>query len=154
MQAEILSPKTATGASAIKYGVIGSLAGAMAMDLVMIIESLLLGEPVDAFLALIGSVLGCGTLVGAVTHLLTGSLLGLLFGLAVHQVRFLNIDSVQTGTWLGVLVGLVTIPLGCVPVAILAGISIVEMVSFSFIPHLIWGAVMGVVAGYGLRLSR
>jgi len=150
MQVESKSPKTATGATVIKYGVIGSLAGTIAMDLVMVVESLLLGMPVNGFLALIGSVVGGGALVGAAIHLLTGSLLGLLFGLAVYQVPFLNIDSVRKGTWLGVLVGLITIPLGCVPTAILAGVSIVEMVSFSFIPHLVWGAVMGVVAGYGL----
>jgi hypothetical protein len=151
MQGQNAYPKFGTRASAIKYGLIGSLAGTIAMDLLMVVESLLLGMPVTGYLAVIGSVVGGGALVGAAIHLLTGSLLGLFFGLAVYQVPILNIDSVRKGTWLGVLVGLVTIPLGCVPAAILAGVSIVEMVSFSFIPHLVWGAVMGVVAGYGLR---
>lgn len=124
------------------------------MDLVMVVESLLIGAPADSFVALIGSVVGGGTLVGVVAHLLTGSLLGLLFGAAVHRVRFLNIESVRRGVWLGVLAGVVTIPLGCVPFAVAADVSIVEIVSFSFIPHLVWGAVLGSIAGYKMRPKR
>jgi len=144
-------PETATGSRAIKFGLIGSLAGTMAMDLVMVAESLIIGEPVDGFVALIGSVVGGGVLVGVVAHLLMGSLLGLLFGTAIYKVRFLNIESMRKGVWLGVLAGLVTIPLGCVPVAIVTGVPIIEMVSFSFVPHLVWGAVLGVVAGYAMH---
>jgi len=139
-----------TSSKAIKFGVIGSLAGTIAMDLVMVVESLIIGEPVDGFVALIGSAVGGGTLVGMVAHLLMGSLLGLLFGVAIHKVRFLNIESVRKGVWLGVLAGLVTIPLGCVPVAIVTHVPIIEMVSFSFVPHLVWGAVLGVIAGYAM----
>ena len=148
-QGESQGPETATSSRAIKFGLIGSLAGTIAMDLVMVVESLIVGEPVDGFVALIGSVVGGGTLVGAVIHLLMGSLLGLLFGTAIYQVRFLNTESVRKGVWLGVLAGLVTIPLGCVPVAIVTGVPIIEMVSFSFVPHLVWGAVLGVIAGAG-----
>ena len=151
LQEESQGPETATSSKAIKFGVIGSLAGTLAMDLVMVVESLIIGMPVDSFVALIGSVVGGGALVGVVLHLLMGSLLGLLFGIAITKVRFLNIDSVRKGVWLGVLAGLVTIPLGCVPTAVVAGVPIIEMVSFSFVPHLVWGAVLGVVAGYGMR---
>jgi ethanolamine transporter EutH len=148
-QGESQGPETATSSRAIKLGLIGSLAGTLAMDLVMVVESLIVGEPVDGFVALIGSVVGGGTLVGVVVHLLMGSLLGLLFGTATYKVRLLNIESVRKGVWLGVLAGLVTIPLGCVPVAIVTGVPIIEMVSFSFVPHLVWGAVLGVIAGAG-----
>lgn len=139
------------GARAIKFGVIGSLAGTIAMDLVMVVESLIMGEPVDSFVALIGSVVGGGTLVGVVIHLLMGSLLGLLFGAAVSKVPYLHISSWRRGVWLGLLAGLVTIPLGCVPFALIIDFSVVEMVSFSSIPHLVWGAVLGAIAGYMLR---
>jgi len=150
-QVQSPSPETATGSRAIKVGLIGSLAGTLAMDVVMVVESLIIGAPVDGFVALIGSVVGGGALVGVVLHLLMGSLLGVLFGVAIWQVRLLTIDSVQKGAWLGLLAGLVTIPLGCVPVAIITDVPIVEMVSFSFIPHLVWGAVLGVIAGYRMR---
>jgi len=148
-QGESQGPETATSSRAIKFGLIGSLAGTIAMDVVMVVESLIIGAPVDGFVALIGSIVGGGALVGVVLHLLMGSLLGLLFGIVVWQVRFLNIGSVRKGVWLGVLAGLVTIPLGCVPVAIVTGVPIIEMVSFSFVPHLVWGAVLGVIAGAG-----
>lgn len=132
---------------AIQLGLIGSLAGTIAMDLVMVVESLIIGEPVDGFLALLGSLVGGGALVGMVAHLLMGSCLGLIFGAMTAQIRYLHIDSVRKGLWLGVLAGLVTIPLGCIPVALVAGIPIIEMVSFSFLPHLVWGAVLGLIAG-------
>jgi hypothetical protein len=148
-QVQSPSPETAISSRAIKFGLLGSLAGTLAMDLVMVVESLIIGAPVDGFVALIGSVVGGGALVGVVLHLLMGSLLGFLFGTAVWQVRFLNIGSVRKGVWFGVLAGLVTIPLGCVPVAIVTGVPIIEMVSFSFVPHLVWGAVLGVIAGAG-----
>ena len=150
-QGEGQGAEAAARSRAIKLGVIGSLAGTIAMDVVMVVESLIIGAPVDGFVAVIGSAVGGGALVGVVLHLLMGSLLGLLFGIAITKVRFLNIDSVRKGVWLGVLAGLVTIPLGCVPTAVVAGVPIIEMVSFSFIPHLVWGAVLGVVAGYGMR---
>ena len=150
-QEESQRPEGATSSRAIKVGLIGSLAGTLAMDLVMVVESLIVGEPVDGFVALIGSVVGGGALVGAVIHLAMGSLLGVLFGAAIHHVRLFNVESVRKGVWLGLLAGLVTIPLGCVPFAIMIHFSIIEMVSFSFIPHLVWGAVLGVIAGYAMQ---
>jgi ethanolamine transporter EutH len=151
MQVESASPKLATRATAVQYGLIGSLAGTIAMDVVMVVEALILGEPLNIFLALIGSVVGGGPLVGLVLHLLMGTLLGLLFGAAVYYIDVLTIDSMRKGVWLGLLAGLVTIPFGCVPTALVAGVPVIEMVSFSFIPHLVWGAILGVIAGQGLR---
>jgi hypothetical protein len=149
-QEEGQRPETLTLSSAIRFGVIGSLAGTIAMDLVMIPESLMIGEPADSYLALIGSVLGGGALLGVAMHLVMGSLLGLIFGVVVHKVDFLRIDTFWKGVWLGILAGLVTIPFGCVPFAVATGVPIPFMVGFSFVPHLVWGAVLGVVAGYGL----
>ena len=152
-QEERRSPEAELAHRVIKFGLIGSLAGTVAMDLVMVVESLIIGQPLDGFVALIGSVVGGDALVGVVVHLLMGSLLGFLFGIAIYQVRALNIDSVQKGVWLGVLAGLVTIPTGCVPVAIVTHVPIVEMVSFSFVPHLVWGAVLGVITGKAIHSS-
>jgi len=149
-QGEGQGAEAAARSRAIKLGVIGSLAGTIAMDVVMVVESLIIGAPVDGFVAVIGSAVGGGALVGVVMHLAMGSLLGLLFGLAVWRVRLFKIESMRKGVWLGLLAGLVTIPLGCVPTAMVTHVPVVEMVSFSFIPHLVWGAVLGLVAGYGL----
>lgn len=147
-QEESQGTEITTSSKALRYGLIGSLAGTVAMDLVLVVESLIVGVPVDSFVSLIGSVAGGGALVGVVAHLLMGSLLGLLFGTAICKVCFLNIDSVRKGVQLGVLAGLVTIPLGCVPFAIVADVPIIMLVSFSFVPHLVWGVVLGVITGY------
>jgi hypothetical protein len=145
---------TVTLTKGIVIGVIGSLAGTIAMDLVMVGEFSMMGLPADTYLALIGSVMGGGVPLGVVLHLLLGSLLGLAFSAAVLKVGALHIDSVRKGVGLGILAGLVTIPLGCVPFAIITGVPIASMLSFSTIPHLVWGTVLGVVAGYGLRSRK
>jgi hypothetical protein len=150
-QEEAQRPETLTLTRAITVGVIGSLAGTIAMDLVMVAESVMIGQPADGYLALIGSVLGGGALLGVAMHLVMSSFLGLVFGAAVYYFDVLRITTFWKGFWLGILAGLVTIPFGCVPVAIVTGVPIPFMVSFSFIPHLVWGAVLGVVAGYGMR---
>jgi ethanolamine transporter EutH len=147
-------PETYTLSRAISFGILGSLAGMLAMDLVMVAESLMIGEPATSYLALIGSVLGGDALVGVAMHLVMGSLLGLVFGVTVYYVEFLRIDTLWKGVWLGILAGLVTIPFGCVPFAILSGVPILFMVGFSFIPHLVWGVVLGLVVGLGLRSDR
>ncbi len=143
-------PETPSFTRVVTYGVLGSLAGTIAMDVVIVAESLMIGEPVTSYLTLIGSVLGGGAPLGMMMHLVMGSLLGLVFGVAVHWVDLLRIHTFWKGVWLGVLAGLVTIPLGCVPFAVATGVPIAFMVTFSFIPHLVWGAALGIVAGYGL----
>lgn len=131
-------------------GVIGGLAGMIVMDLVMVAEFLVIGLPLYTYLDLIGSVLGGGILLGVVLHILLSSLLGLIFIALVLKVDALRITTIRKGFMLGVLAGAVTI-IGCVPFAIITGVPIVEILSFSTLPHLVWGAVCGVVVGYGLR---
>lgn len=138
----------------IGLGVVGSLAGMIVMDFVLIGEFSMMGLPAGTYLALIGSVFGGGVALGVVLHLLMGSLLGLLFSMAVLSVDALRIDSVGRGVGLGVLAGVVTIPLLCVPFAIISGVPIARLVSFSTVPHLVWGAVLGIVTGYGLRSQK
>jgi hypothetical protein len=121
------------------------------MYAVMVAESVMIGGPADGHLALTGSVLGGGALPGVAMHLVMGSVLGLIFGVVVYKVDFLRIDTFWRGVWLGVLAGLVIIPFCCVPFAVATGVPIPFMVSFSFAPQLVWGAVLGVVAGYGMR---
>ena len=131
-------------------GVIGGLAGMIVMDLVMVAEFLVMGLPLYTYLDLIGSVLGGGILLGVVLHILLSSLLGLVFIALVLKVDAVRITTIRKGFILGVLAGAVTI-IGCVPFAIITGVPIVEILSFSTLPHLVWGAVCGVVVGYGLR---
>ena len=131
-------------------GVIGGLAGMIVMDLVMVAEFLVMGLPLYTYLDLIGSVLGGGILLGVVLHILLSSLLGLVFIALVLKVDAVRVTTIRKGFILGVLAGAVTI-IGCVPFAIITGVPIVAILSFSTLPHLVFGAVCGVVVGYGLR---
>lgn len=149
-QQEELHADTITLTRAIGVGVIGSLIGTLVMDLVMVGEFSMMGLPPDTYLALIGSVVGGGVAVGVVLHLFLGSLLGLVFSAAVMRVDAFHIDSVRKGVGLGVLAGMATIPL-CVLFAIITGVPIARLLAFSIVPHLVWGTVLGVIAGYALR---
>ena len=131
-------------------GVIGGLAGMIAMDLVMVVEFLIMGLPVYTYLDLIGSVLGGGVPLGVVLHILLSLLLGLIFIALVFKVEALRITTIRRGLTLGVLAGAVTI-LACIPFGIIVDVPIAELLSFSTIPHLVFGAVCGVVVGCGLR---
>ena len=132
-------------------GMLGSVMGMLVMDLVMVVEFSVTGLPAFTYLSLIGSVLGGGVFVGFLLHLLVGAILGAVFSVIVLKVNALRIETGRKGVKLGILAGLLTIPLGCVPFAILIGQPIVKIISFSSIPHLVWGVVLGVVAGFGMR---
>jgi len=133
------------------FGAIGGLAGMIVMDIVMIAEFSIMGLPVDTYLDLIGSVLGGGVPLGAILHLLLSSLLGIIFSTAVLTVNVLRISTVRKGAGLGVLAGIVTIPFGCIPFAIITDVPIATLVGFSALPHLVYGAVLGIVVSCGLR---
>jgi len=134
----------------IVLGVIGGLAGMVVMDIVMVAEFLMMRLPLYTYLELIGSVLGGGVLLGVVLHILLSVFLGLVFISLVFKVKVFRITTIKKGFILGILAGAVTI-IGCVPFAIITGVPIVEILSFSTLPHLVFGGVCGVVVGYGLR---
>jgi hypothetical protein len=134
----------------IGVGVIGSLVGTLVMDLVVVGEFLMMGLPALTYLDLIGSIFGGGIPLGALVHLLLGSFLGIVFVVPVLKVNALRVDTVRKGVVLGFLAGLGSIVF-CVPFAILIDEPIPAVLSFMAIPHLVWGTVLGIVAGYGLR---
>jgi hypothetical protein len=134
----------------IGVGVIGSLAGTLVMDLVVVGELSMIGLPALTYLDLIGSVFGGGVPLGVLIHVFVGSVLGVFFSVPVLTIDALRIDSVRKGLVLGILVGIASIS-ACVPFAILIGEPIADILIFMSIPHLVWGIVLGIVAGYGLR---
>ena len=131
--------------------ILGSLIGTFAMDMVMFGEFYLYRLPLSANYAVIGSVVGRGVLIGLTLHALMGLFLGIVLGLLVAKVDALKIDSPSKSFGLGLAAGIVTIPFGCVPVAIITGTPVWEFLKFSIIPHLAWGTIMGVVASFGLH---
>ena len=136
-------------AKAIGIGVIGSLLGTIAMDLVQVVQFLIMGEPVLTYLNLIGSVLGGGIRLGTVVHILIGAALGVVFIVPVLTIGILHIDTFRKGVVVGTVIGVVSI-VACVPFSLLSGIAMLQLLSFMAIPHMVWGVVTGMVVGYRL----
>jgi hypothetical protein len=124
--------------------------GTVLMDVVIVITFLIAGLSGDGFFAMVGEKLGQGPSVGIALHNVIGLSVGFLFAVVVLNVSAFAIDTKKKGLILGVSVGLVTIPLGCIPLAVWLGEPILEVVAFSAVPHLLYGTVLGLVATYGL----
>ena len=138
------------GARTFAFGMIGGLAGTVLMDLVMVTTFVLVGEPGDTFFKMVGERFGDGALVGIALHDMIGLSGGLVFAFLVLVIAPLRIDSRNKGLTLGLGAGAVTIPLGCVPMAIWLGEPIFGVVAFSILPHLVWGLTLGWTVAYGL----
>jgi hypothetical protein len=134
----------------IGFGMVGGLIGTALMDMVMVLTFLIAGQPAATFFSLVGEKLGYGVLAGIAAHNLVGLTGGLVFSLLVLTIMPLRIDSRRKGLLLGLGAGALTIPLGCIPLAIWLDQPIAAVVAFSILPHLVWGAVLGSVVGYGL----
>lgn len=155
-----MSPEHRSGQSAervttraIAYGVLGGVSGMLAMDFVMVVEFAIAQMPPTTYLQLIGSVFGRGVGLGVIVHLVVGALPGLGLGVAAAKVKGLHIDTTKKGLRLGFIVGVLSIPLGCVPFAIITGVPVMKLLAFSTVPHLVWGSVLGMVLGCGIASS-
>ena len=120
------------------------------MDLIVILEFFITGQPLNTSFVLYGQLIGEGAIVGFLLHLLFGSTLGLIFGILISRFDAFHIDSMSKGLKVGVMAGLVTIPLGCIPFALVVGVPLTTMIPFVTMPHLVWGLVMGWFANYFL----
>jgi hypothetical protein len=132
------------------FGILGGLVGTILMDIVMVLTFLIAGQPADTFFSMVGEKFGYGTLVGIVVHNLVGITGGIVFSLLVLNIKALRIDSMRKGLLLGIGAGAVTIPLGCIPLAIWLDQPILVVIAFSLLPHLVWGTVVGWTVAYGL----
>jgi hypothetical protein len=134
----------------IGFGIIGGLVGTVLMDIVMMLTFLIAGQPATTFFSMVGERLGYGVLAGLAVHNLVGLTGGFIFSLLVLNIKALRIDSRRKGLVLGIGAGALTIPLGCIPLAIWLNQPIISVIAFSILPHLVWGTVLGWTIGYGL----
>jgi hypothetical protein len=134
----------------IGFGIIGGLVGTVLMDMVMMLTFVIAGQPATTFFSMVGEKFGYGVVAGIVVHNLVGLTGGFIFSFLVLNVKALHLDSRRKGLMLGIAAGAITIPLGCIPLALWLGQSILEVIAFSILPHLVWGAVVGWIVGYGL----
>jgi hypothetical protein len=132
------------------FGIIGGLGGTVLMDVVMVLTFLIAGQPADAFFSMVGEKLGYGALVGIAVHDLVGLTGGFFFSLLVLNIKALRIDSRRKGLLFGIAAGALTIPLGCIPLAVWLNQPMLDVIAFSLLPHLVWGTVLGWTVGYGL----
>ncbi len=155
-------PHSAVGASMtvrnrlqiIEFGLVGGLVGTFLMDAVMIATFLLAGEKADVFFSAVGEKLGGGSLIGVAVHMCIGTTGGFIFSLLVISFKALDISSIRRGAMLGFAAGAITIPLGCIPLAIWLGQPVLEVIAFSIMPHLVWGTFLGWTVARGkLSLS-
>lgn len=132
------------------FGIVGGLAGTVLMDIVMVLTFLIAGQPPDAFFYMVGERLGDGALAGILVHNLVGLTGGFVFSLLVLTISALNINSRRKGLMLGIAAGALTIPFGCIPLAIWLNQPMLDVIAFSILPHLVWGTTLGWTVGYGL----
>jgi len=138
----------------IEFGLVGGLVGTFLMDAVMMATFLLVSEKADVFFSAVGEKLGGGALIGVAVHMCIGTTGGFIFSLLVVSVKTLDISSIRRGVMLGFAAGAITIPLGCIPLAIWLGQPILEVIAFSIMPHLVWGTFLGWIVARGtLSLS-
>jgi hypothetical protein len=140
-------------ARGIGFGIAGGLAGMIAMDLVMAVLFLIIGLPIYTYLEIIGSVLGGGVPLGVVLHILLSLILGLIFFALVFNIGFLRVTTIRKGLTVGTVAGAVTI-VACVPFAIITNIPMAEILSFSALPHIVFGMACGLVVGYGMTYTQ
>lgn len=138
----------------IGLGLAGGLVGTVLMDVVMMITFISVGESADMFFTMIGEKLGGGALLGIAIHNITGMTGGFVFSILVLGIGALKLTNIKKGLKLGLAAGAVTIPLGCVPLAIWLGEPILGVIAFSILPHLVWGTVLGWTVAYGLLRFR
>jgi len=120
------------------------------MDIVMMATFVSVGESADLFFTMVGDKLGDGALLGIAIHNIIGMSGGFVFSIFVLNIRILKLTSIKKGLMIGLGAGAITIPLGCIPLAIWLGEPILEVIAFSIMPHLVWGTILGWTVAYGL----
>jgi hypothetical protein len=148
-----------------EVGLIGGLVGTIVMDLFGAGIFLVMGGPASLSFSIIGdaaaglfSIMGIeiagGTPLGAVLHYLIGLVFGAIFGAAVAYIDALQLDSIKKGVGLGILfVEVMSLPLLAAAAIILkmTPSETAQWFGISFVMHLVYGLVLGLVVSYGLR---
>jgi hypothetical protein len=113
-----------------------------------------IGDAAAAFLDMLGITTTGGTPLGALLHYLIGLAFGALFGAAVSEIAVLRLGSPMKAIGLGVLyVELMSQPLLAAAALVLqmTAAETAQWFGISFVMHLVYGLVLGLVSYYGLR---
>jgi hypothetical protein len=152
----------------IGWGAMGGLAGTLVMDILLMGALRLFGQPaslcfqivgdtVSSFLALFGLQVAGGIPIGVLTHYVVGPLFGLLFGAAVTMFPALREGTLMKTTIAAIIyVEILSLPILAMTPLLLKMKAPDTLIWFggSFVMHLIFGVVLGVFVGYGLRCEK
>jgi hypothetical protein len=138
----------------LRTGALTGIAAMLAMDISLAMEFQIAQIPSDAYLSLIGSVFGGKATLGLLLQYVAGAVSGIVFALLATHTILRNIRTIRGWVVLGVLMGAATTLVDCVPLALLAGQPVTRILRFMIVPHIAWGLVMSLIAGYGLNLQR
>ena len=150
------------------WGLIGGLVGTMVMDLVLMGALSAAGLPALTCFSIIGNTaahffsklrteMAGGVPVGVAAHYLIGPIIGAIFGAAVVQIDAFRVDTLKKGVILAVLnIEILSQPiLAMTPILLkMTALKTLQRFGGSFVMHLIWGVVVGIVVSYGLRFEN
>lgn len=148
------------------WGLLAGLAGTVAMDLALLASLPALGVPADTcyliigstvrhFFALLGITLAGDVALGVAAYHLIGPLLGALYSLVVSQVGALQRTTLKKNLIYAVLYAEMLSQLILTMTPVLLKMPAQETIIWfagSFVVHMIWGIVMGLVTYYGWQL--
>ena len=149
------------------WGSLAGLAGTVAMDLALLASLPALGFPADTcyltigstvrhFFALLGITLAGDVTLGVAAYHLIGPLLGALYGLVISQVGALQRTTLKKFIIYAVLYAEMLSQLILTMTPVLLKMPAQETIIWfagSFVVHMIWGIVMGLVTYYGWQLQ-
>lgn len=147
------------------WGFIGGLIGTMVMDLLLMGALMavkyppflcfsIVGDTASRFFSMLGVQITGGVSTGAVAHYVIGPLVGLIFGAAVVIFPALREGTLKKNALAAVLyVEILSQPLLAMTPILLKMTPSVTVLWFggSLVMHLVFGIVLGVIVGYGLR---
>jgi hypothetical protein len=159
---------TVTAARGTAWGLIGGLAGTIVMDLVLM-GSLsaaglpvltcysIVGNTIARFLSELGMEFTGGVPAGVAAHYLVGPLFGAIYGAMVKKAAVFDRLTMQKAVLYAILFGEVLSQpiLATTPILLkMTAITTLKWYGGSFVMHLLWGVVTGIVVGSGLKMKK
>lgn len=151
----------------IGWGLLGGLIATLIMDLTLMGILVVAGLPALACYSIVGDTVASlfsirvvetsgGILLGAAAHYLIGPLMGAMFGAAAAKVDALRIESRKKVIfWTILYAEILSQPLlAMAPILLkMTNSEMLQWFGGSFVMHMIWGTVLGVVWSLGQRLQ-
>lgn len=143
----LISKELGTGARA-------GIAAMLAMDIVLVLEFQIARIPSETYLSLIGSIFGGQATLGLLLQFVAGAASGIVFAILATRTNLRNIRTATGWVMVGVVIGAATTIADCVPLALLAGQPAARILRFMLVPHIVWGVLLSMIAGYGVNRRR